>query len=148
MSALSTSPPAPIESLPRKRFTRDEVNRLIDTGFFVGQRFELIDGNLVDKMGQNPQHSFAIRLIFNWLLTFLEPNQVQVQLPIQTAGEDLERSVPEPDIAVLSGLKAEHRERHPRGDEVFLVVEVSDTSAAFDLSRKAILYARAGVREF
>jgi Uma2 family endonuclease len=44
--------------------------------------------------------------------------------------------------------KSEYEFRHPRGDEVLLVIEVSDTSVAFDLSRKAVLYARAGVREY
>jgi len=133
---------------PRKCFSREEVDRLVDTGFFNGQRYELIDGDLIDKMGQNPKHAFAIRLLLKWLVGFLKIDQVQVQLPIETAGEDRDRSVPEPDVAVLAELKPEYRERHPRGDELLLVVEVADTSASFDLGRKAILYARSGVREY
>ena len=39
---------------PRKRFSREEVDRLIDTGFFNGQRYELIDGDLIDKMDKSP----------------------------------------------------------------------------------------------
>lgn len=136
------------EALPRKRFTRAEVECLLDTGFFVGQRYELIDGDLIDKMGQRPPHASTIGLVQHWLLSFLEDDRVRVQLPIETAGADRERSVPEPDLAVLRELKPEYQQRHPRGDELLLAVEVADTSAAFDLSRKAILYARAGVPEY
>jgi len=45
-------------------------------------------------------------------------------------------------------LKADYDVRHPRGDETLLVVEIAETTVAFDLSRKAILYARAGVPEY
>jgi Uma2 family endonuclease len=135
-------------TLPRKRFTRTEVDHLIDSGFFVGQRYELIDGDLIDKMGQSPPHAFTIGLVLNWLASFIPTRQIQIQMPIHTAGEDYDRSVPEPDLAVLSEFKAEYQRRHPRGDEVLLVVEVSDTTAAFDLSRKAVPYARAGVPEY
>jgi Uma2 family endonuclease len=49
---------------------------------------------------------------------------------------------------VLRELKAEHAKQHPRGDELSLAIEASDTTAAFDRSRKAVLYARAGVPEY
>jgi Uma2 family endonuclease len=136
------------EALPRKRFTRAEVECLLDSGFFVGQRYELIDGDLIDKMAQKPPHASTIGMVLNWLAGVFGTSRVRVQLPVETAGEDRERSVPEPDLAVLRELKPEYQQRHPRGDELLLVVEVADSSAAFDLSRKAILYARAGVPEY
>lgn len=121
---------------------------MLDTGFFAGQRFELIDGELVDKMGQNPQHASAIRRISKWLRSIFGEDRVQVQLPIEALGEDRDRSVPEPDVAVLGELKPEYARRHRRGDELLLVVEVADTSASFDLTRKAVLYASSGVPEY
>jgi Uma2 family endonuclease len=136
------------EGPPRKRFTRQEVERLTETGLFDGQRYELIDGDLIDKMGQNPAHAFAISLVLDWLASFLGISRIRVQLPIEAAGEDRERSAPEPDLAVLVERKAEHQERQPRGDELVLVVEVADTSRSFDLSRKAILYASSGIPEY
>ena len=45
MSAATLQP-------PRKRFTRDEVEQMLDAGLFAGQRFELIDGDLIDKMAR------------------------------------------------------------------------------------------------
>jgi Uma2 family endonuclease len=132
----------------RKRFTREEVDRLAETGVFAGQRYELIDGDLVDKMGQNPPHVSAIQLLLKWLASIFEVDLIRVQHPMEAAPGDRERSLPEPDLAVLRERKIEHRSRHPRGDEMLLAIEVSDTTVAFDRSRKAALYARAGVPEY
>jgi hypothetical protein len=47
---MMTSPAIPLE-LPWKRSTREKVERLTNSGFFEGQRYELIDGELIDKRG-------------------------------------------------------------------------------------------------
>jgi Uma2 family endonuclease len=137
-----------IEILPRKRFTREEFDRLTESGFFKGHRYELIDGDLVDKMGQKPPHASAIRLVLAWLTRIFTDGRIQVQLPIEVSAADHERTLPEPDFAILAEIKPEFTKRHPRGDELLLAIEVADTSAAFDLSRKAVLYAAAGVPEY
>lgn len=149
MSATHLLPqPPPSDPLPRKRFTRQEVERMAEAGFFDGQRYELIDGDLIDKMGQKPPHASGIRRITAWLFRFLDSRLVQVQLPVEAAPEERSASLPEPDVAVLAEMKPDYERRHPHGDELLLVVEVADSSAAFDLTRKAALYARAGVREY
>ena len=149
---MSIAPLLPFRSaageLPRKRFTRQEVERFQEAGVFDGQRYELIDGDLVDKMGQNPPHAFSIRLIQAWLASIFGAVRVGIQLPVEAAGEDRERSLPEPDVAVLAEDKPEYQKRHPRCDELLLAVEVSDTTAAFDLTRKAAIYANARVPEY
>ena len=64
MSALPLIPSPPVEPPPnRKRFTRAEVRSMDEAGLFAGQRLELIEGDLIDKMGQRPPHSSAIRLL-------------------------------------------------------------------------------------
>lgn len=140
--------PVSSEALPRKRFTRTEVDALLETGIFDGRRYELIDGDLVDKMGQKPPHAYAIQMALRWLASFLDAGQIRVQLPMEAGGQDRETSVPEPDLAVLAAIKPDFQHRHPRGDELLLVIEVADSSAAFDLSRKAALYANSGVPEY
>ena len=147
MSAAPTLPP-PTEPPNRKRFTRAEFDRFQELGAFDGQRYELIDGDLIDKMGQNPPHARAIRRAKSALGTVVDPDLVQVQAPIEVSIEDRETSLPEPDVSVLREDKPDYDERHPRGNELLLVMEISDTSVAFDLSRKATLYAKAGVPEY
>jgi len=119
---------------------------MLDAGLFAGQRFELIDGDLIDKMGQEPPHSHAIRILHTWMAKIFKPTQVQIQSPIEAA--DQEESLPEPDLAVLVELKDDYRRRHPRGDELLLAIEVADTTARYDATLKRDLYARAGVPEY
>lgn len=146
MPAVPVMPPQVINEGPRrKRFTREEVERLLDAGVFAGQRFELIDGDLIDKMGQNPPHAIAIRRLLKWLSSLFDSDLILIQLPMEVADVDRERSLPEPDLAVVGEWSSEHLHRHPRGNEMRLVIEVSETTAAFDLSRKVALYAHAGV---
>jgi Uma2 family endonuclease len=132
----------------RKRFTRQEVERLLDMGFFDGQRYELIDGELLDKMGQNPPHAEIIQNLTEILGRIFGNRLLRIQLPMEASGEDRDRSVPEPDVAVLRERKPEFKRRHPRGHELLLLVEVSDSSSRFDLGRKAQIYAAAGVPEY
>ena len=148
-AALPTVIPLPTtEALPRKRFTREEVERMMDTDIFAGQRFELIDGDLIDKMGQKPPHSYTIQLVAKWLYTVFGIDAIRIQSSIEASGTDRERSVPEPDVAVLVERLSDYRRRHPRGDELLLAVEVADTTRSLDLSRKVELYAAAGVPEY
>jgi Uma2 family endonuclease len=140
---ITTDPP-----LPLKRFTRDEVEQMLDTGIFAGQRFELIDGELIDKMGQKPAHANAIRFCFAQLLGIFGVGLVEAQLPIEAGPSDRERSVPEPDLAVLAEVKPDFSRRHPNGRELVLVLEVSDTTLRHDSIKKRDLYARAGVAEY
>jgi Uma2 family endonuclease len=83
-----------------------------------------------------------------WLGSIFRLNLIQVQTPIEASPTDRERSVPEPDLSVLADDKPEFSRRLPRGDELLLAIEIADTSAAFDLSRKALLYAAACVPEY
>ena len=133
---------------PRKRFTRSEVDQMLDTGIFGGQRFELIDGDLIDKMGQNPPHATAIELCMEMLIQIFGIKLVRVQLPMEAGAADRERSMPEPDLAVLVERKPDFSRRHPNGDELSLVIEVADTTFRSDSTTKRDLYARAGVPEY
>jgi Uma2 family endonuclease len=132
----------------RKRFTRSEVARLSDAGVFEGQRYELTEGDLIDKMGQNPPHAGTFLLVRNWLFAIFGLLAVRCQSPIEVASEDRERNEPEPDFTVLADPTMDPFARHPRGDELLLLIEISDTTARFDRTVKSALYARASVREY
>lgn len=133
--------------LPRKKFTREEVNDLLEKGFFVGQRFELIDGDLIDKMGQNPPHANAIVRLMFFLGQFFGLMRMRVQLPMEAGPRDRKWSQPEPDVAVIAE-SVDLSDHHPEGHELTLVVEVADTSVRHDTNRKREIYANAGVPEY
>ncbi len=120
----------------------------MEAGLLAGQRFELIEGDLIDKMGQDPPHAFSVSTFNAWLTRVFE-GRVRIQLPIEVAAPDQAISWPEPDAAVIAGESASaFRSRHPRGDELLLVIEVADSTARHDLTTKRDIYARAGVPEY
>lgn len=149
MAALSQLPLADSGlPLPRKKFTREEVNCMLAQGFFTGQRFELIDGELIDKMGQGPRHATAIHLLMILLAKVFGLERVRGQLPMEAGPRDRKWSQPEPDLAVLLKENIDLKNRHPEGNELSLVVEIADSSVRHDANRKRDMYANAGVPEY
>jgi Uma2 family endonuclease len=135
-------------ALPRKRFTRDEVEHMLELGLFAGQRFELIDGDLIDKIGQLPPHANGIRRVSKLLRTIFGEDRVHAQLPMEVADDEQKYTVPEPDVAVMDEEGIDLESRHPHGGEMVLVVEVADTTLRYDMTGKRDLYARAVVPEY
>ena len=54
---------------------------------------------------------------------------------------------PEPDLLVLRPRADDYQANHPGAADVLLLIEVSDTSLAYDRGRKLALYAKFGVAE-
>jgi Uma2 family endonuclease len=138
VSTTSTSTPVAL-----RRFTRDEYDRMIATGFFhPEERLELIDGQIVEMSPQGSRHSTAVQLVWKALAAALGPGvEVRVQMPLALD----ERSEPEPDVAVVPGSTRDYRDAHP--SSALLVVEVADATLRFDCGRKLGLYARCGIPE-
>ena len=133
---------------PLKTWTRSEIDALQEAGILQSTRLELIDGELFDKMGQNPPHASAVRRLAAALIAIFGAGRVTVQLPVEPGESDRSRSLPEPDVAVTSETETAYRTRHPGAADLLLVAEVADTTYDFDAKRKAKLYARSGFAEY
>jgi Uma2 family endonuclease len=132
---------------PRKRWTRAEYERL--SPVTLGQqRLELVDGELISKMGKKRPHVIALNLLRGWLVATFGLPRVNSEAPIDVSVEDNPTNEPEPDLIVLSRDESEFLLANPRPADLLLVVEIADTTLGFDLTTKARLYARAGVREY
>jgi len=131
----------------RKIWTREEFARLSD--LFPGQRYELIEGDLIDKMGQKPPHAYLITLL-NAIFSQTFPGLVRVQLPIRLPDPQGITSEPEPDLVVLyqKNSGTEFLRRHPGPQDIALLIEVADRSFQFDRETKGRLYARSGVEQY
>ena len=55
---------------------------------------------------------------------------------------------PSVDVSVIVGRHGDYRERHPGPAEAVLLVEVADTSVAYDTAEKALLYAQSDIRDY
>lgn len=139
--------PAPIDP-PRKRWTRVECATLEASGLWNQQRLELIDGELISKMGKKRPHVNALVAVQAWLVRTFGEQFVNPAAPIDVAPEDSPTNEPEPDLVVLGRPSREFRDANPRPGDLRLVVEISDSTLGFDLTRKAELYARATIVEY
>jgi Uma2 family endonuclease len=111
------------------------------------QHLELVEGELISKMGKNRPHAGTLTYVFAWFIEAFGKPFVNAESPIDVAPEDNLTSEPEPDVIVLAKPTFEIR-ANPRPAELRLVIEISDTTLGFDLTTKAGLYARAGIVEY
>jgi Uma2 family endonuclease len=106
---------------------------------------ELIEGEIYFMNAQHRPHALAKMEIYDGLRDGLRAIGSPLRPIVEASIAMPERSAPEPDIVLTS---------EPLGQgliplaSVALVVEVSDTTLATDLGRKAALYARHGIPEY
>ncbi len=133
---------------PRKKWTRAECAFLDTLDFWNQQKLELVEGELINKMGKNRPHGNALTTLVDWLKQTFGSLFVQQEVSIDVAPEDDPTNEPEPDIIVLKRKYSDFPSSNPKPEDLRLVVEVADTSLQFDLTTKAALYARAGLGEY
>lgn len=137
----SVMPTLTVEGVRRVAWTPDAVEHAKVAGLLdSSERFEIIDGELYSKKGQGWPHSFAVDALLI-AIGGLDASQFSwsCQTPIQIGP-----SYPEPDFRVMRGPLAKRTK--PAGiEEAVLVIEVSDSSMAFDVRVKVPLYAGAAV---
>lgn len=135
---------APAET-ERKRWTRDECRRLLETGILEEARFELIHGDIVPKMTQHERHIYSCKQVQKALEAIFGTDYVRLAAPIAIG----EYEEPEPDAAVMLRPLVDYlRLGTPQPAEVRLVVEVSDRTLRQDLTAKKAQYGSAGIPEY
>jgi Uma2 family endonuclease len=145
MNAMSGEPQRqPASQRQLRNFTRLEYDKLVDAGILgEDEHVELIDGLIVAMSPEGAQHAGVITLAAHVISpAFGDEYSVRVRHPliIDPDGE------PEPDLAVVRGEPRAHLDEHPR--DPVLVIEVAESSLAYDRREKARLYARAGFPEY
>ncbi len=129
----------------RRRFTVDEYRKMAESGILAeDDRVELIEGEIVDVSPIGAAHaSLVLRL--NRVLVRLTGDHasVAVQNPVELSAE----SQPQPDLALLKPRADDYASWLPRPPDILLVIEVADSSVAYDRDIKIPLYGRAGIPE-
>ena len=137
---------APLDP-PRKRWTREECELMVKSGLDL-KRLELIDGDLISKLGKHRPHVNTTLTILNWLIQTFGFDYVQQEVPINVAPFDNSTNEPEPDLSVVRKPYREFRTSNPGPADLNLVIEIADSTLYFDLRGKAQLYARAEIIEY
>jgi Uma2 family endonuclease len=132
--------------LPRRhRLTVDDYYRMAEVGILAPEaRVELIDGEIIDMAPPGSPHAAAVLYLTEVLVRAVDRRaSVLAQNPVRLN----EYSEPQPDLALLLRRDDFYRERHPRAEDVLLIIEVAATSLRFDRKTKLPLYARHGIPE-
>ena len=128
----------------KRRFTVEEYHRMGEAGIFhPDDRVELIEGEIVQMSPIGQPHAFTV-MMFNNLLV-----QAVAGRALVSPGNPVRLTrwtEPQPDLMLLR-LDADYREEFVEPRHVLLVVEVADTSLAYDRGVKLRLYAQAGILE-
>ena len=129
--------------LQRRTFTADEFERMAEAGILgEDERVELIEGEIVWMSPISPGHAWCVNALSDAFAVLRDRVIVAVQNPVRLDNH----WEPQPDIALIR--RGVPRGRHPRPDDVLLVIEVAVSSLAVDRDVKGPMYARAGVADY
>ena len=126
------------------RWSIDDYHRLISSGILAGRRVELIKGNLIEMAPEGPQHSTRTSAGSD----YLREQTKGLAIVREAHPITLSDSEPEPDIALVRGTYATYEAHHPYPADIFLLVEISKSTLAYDLTQKKRTYAEAGIQEY
>jgi len=130
----------------RTRISTDRYHLMVAKGVLTKyDRIELIEGEMFDMAPMGTRHSaITSRLHEMFVLATARSATVVSGGPVVLG----EFSEPQPDLMLLKRRADFYSGAHPLAADVLLLIEVSDSSLAFDQSVKLNLYARYGISEY
>ncbi|MHC5609957.1 MAG: Uma2 family endonuclease [Nostoc sp.] len=133
-------------TLKLRLWTVEEYHRMADAGIFsADERVELLEGKIIWMIAKGTAHRSAVGRT-DYLLKNRLGNRawVSIQDPVKLN----ERSEPEPDIAVVKVDPLDYADHHPTPSEVYLIIEVADSSFKLDCETKGKAYSKAGIIDY
>ena len=131
--------------LLRRLFTVEQYYKMLEAGIFTeNERVELIRGEIIKMSPMGIRHSACVdrinELFFLRLVKFVI---VRIQNPVRLN----DTSEPQPDVSLLQRRPDFYETQQPQPEDVFLLVEVSDTTIKYDREIKIPLYAENNIVE-
>jgi Uma2 family endonuclease len=127
------------------RFSVKDYYRMAETGVLrPDARVELLDGRIIDMSPIGPLHGGVVNRLNRFFHRYSRDRWLQtMQNPLHL--ED--HSEPQPDLMLLRPAADDYESGHPEPQDVFLLIEVSDSTLETDRELKLPAYGRAGVAE-
>jgi Uma2 family endonuclease len=126
------------------KWSVEEYHHLIEAGILSNRRVELIAGEIWSMSPEGPLHHSL-----NWeIADYLRDLLPGVALISEAHPITLADSEPEPDIAVVRSPRSQYRDRHPMAEDIYWLIEISDTTLDYDLGKKKKAYARARISKY
>lgn len=130
----------------KQLFTVDDYYKMAEAGIIKpDDRVELINGEIIRMSPIKSLHACMVDILGAELNFQLRGKAIiRVQNPIRIKPY----SEPEPDVAIAKFRKDKYRNHHPVPEDIYLVIEVADTTLRSDRTTKQRLYAEAGIPEY
>jgi Uma2 family endonuclease len=129
----------------KHRFTVAEYYRMAETGVLrPDARVELLNGEIIDRSPIGPFHGGIVARLNRM---FTQSARGRFHLSPQNPLRLDEHSEPEPDLLLAKPRSDDYTRSHPGPDDVFLLIEVADSSLDQDREQKLPAYGRAGIPE-
>ncbi|MDJ0714036.1 MAG: Uma2 family endonuclease [Prochloraceae cyanobacterium] len=130
--------------ITKAKWSIDDYHRMIKAGILNERRVELLNGEIIEMSPEGSFHASTTDRLAEILRSLLRDKaKVREAHPIT-----LIASEPEPDIAVVKLPSSLYRDRHPYPEDIYLSIEISDTTLSYDLGEKKLVYARALIQEY
>jgi Uma2 family endonuclease len=127
------------------RLTVERYERMAEAGLLPERGIELVDGLVVEMSPKGVRHAHAANA-----LNAILGDQRRGRYIVNADSLSLRlgpRDEPDPDIVIVRATRSYARDRATVAD-VALIIEVADSSLAFDLGVKLKNYAAAGIPEY
>jgi Uma2 family endonuclease len=132
-------------TLSRKKFDIEEYHQIINVGIFKEDyAIELIKGEIFEMSPVGFKHASCVNKL-NQLFSIQLGNKaiISVQNPIKLNNN----SEPQPDLVLLKPREDFYATQHPTPDDIFLLIEVADSSIDYDRNIKLPIYAESKIQE-
>ena len=135
-----------LTEVSRRLFTTAEYHQMAKAGILrEGEPVELIDGEIVKMSPKGHRHWVCVnRATALFSESFGRKAMVAIQGPIQLD----DWNEPEPDVVVFKSRSDFYQEKRASPEDVLFIVEVADSSLAYDRKVKLTRYAKAGIQEY
>jgi Uma2 family endonuclease len=134
-----------LETVQRRKLSLEEFHRMGTAGILgEDDRIELINGEMIEMAPIGAQHLAMVNRLSRMLnIAAGKEAIVSTQNPIALPPQD----EPQPDITLLRPRADEYSRSLPTAADVLLVIEVADTTLAYDREVKIPLYSQCGIAE-
>ncbi len=135
----------PILSSNLHKFTVQQYHLMHEADVFAeGDRLELINGEIREMSPIGRKHAVCVaRTTRSFQIKLGDRAFIWTQNPIRLS----DHSEPQPDLAILKWRDDFYAEALPTPEDVLLIIEVSDSTIAYDRDVKGPLYAANGIPE-
>lgn len=129
----------------RKHFTRSEYHFLADSGLLRDARYELLGGDILEKMPQKEPHGSLVMAVLFLMANIFGGEFVRCQMPVALSNE----GEPESDVIVTTQPRSVYQSGStPTSADAKLVIEVAVSTLDYDTGDKATKYAQSNIADY